>query len=133
MHRGDALVGLKRLGNARFPVYMQHIFHLVFSKFSYSCNFAFSVLLRTFLDSLRTFDFPVSVRISNFLFIVGLFECFCGCGHPIRFYEGFWFTFPRLSLVGCKTSRGDIFYLSRVSFPSSLNGPRATLFFFSFL
>ena len=27
--------------------------------------------------------------------------------------------------MGCKTSRGDFFYLLRVSFPSSLNGPQA--------
>ena len=61
------------------------------------------MLLRTFLskepsktlDSSTTSDFPVSVRISNLLFIVGLFECFCGWGRPIRFYEGFWFAFPR--------------------------------------
>ena len=32
----------------------------------------------------------------------------------------------------CKTSRGDFFYLSRVSFPSLLNGPQADLFFFFF-
>ena len=54
--------------------------------FSDSCNFIFSMLLRSFLskepseilDSSTTFDFLVSVRISDFLFIVGLFECFCG-------------------------------------------------------
>ena len=57
----------------------------VFSKFSNFFDFSFSMLLRTFLsnepsetlDSLTTFNFPVSVRISNLLFIVGLFECFC--------------------------------------------------------
>ena len=26
--------------------------------------------------------------------------------------------------MGCKTSRGDFFYLPRVSFSSSLNGPQ---------
>ena len=72
----------------------------------------------------------MSVRILNLIFIVGLFECFCGWGRLIRLCEGFWFAFPRLSLVGCKTSRADFFYLSRVSFPSSLNGPQAGLFFF---
>ena len=56
-------------------------FVYVFSKFSDSCDFTFSVLLRTFLskeppetlDYLATIDFLVSVRISNILFIVGLF------------------------------------------------------------
>ena len=40
-----------------------------------------------------TVDFLVSVRISNLLFIVGLFECFCGLECPTRFCEGFWFSF----------------------------------------
>ena len=61
------------------------------------------MLLQTFLskqpsdtlDSSMTFDFSVSVGISNFLFIIGLFECFCGWGRPIRFCEGFRFVFPR--------------------------------------
>ena len=35
--------------------------------------------------------------------------------------------------MGCKTSRGDFFYLPRVSFPSSVNGPQAdTLLSFCF-
>ena len=106
-----------------------------------TCNFACFVLMRTFLskepsktlDSSTNFDFPVSVHISNLIFIVGLFECFCGWRRPIRLCEGFWFAFPRLSLVECKTSRGDFFYLSRVLFPSSLNGPQAGPFSFLFL
>ena len=38
--------------------------------------------------------------------------------------------------MGCKTFRGDFFYLPRVLFPSSLNGPQANLllsFFFIYL
>ena len=39
--------------------------------------------------------------------------------------------------MGCKTSRGDFFYLPRVSFLSSLNGfpadPLLSLFFFVYL
>ena len=72
-----------------------------FSKFYDSCDFAFSALPRTFLskklletlDSSTIVDFLVSVRISNLLFIVSLFECFCGWGRPIRFCEGFRFSF----------------------------------------
>ena len=68
-------------------------FVYIFSKFFYSCDFAFSVFPRTFLskeplethDSSTIVDFLVSVHISNLLFIVGLFECFCGWGRPIRF------------------------------------------------
>ena len=37
-------------------------------------------------------DFLVSSRISNILFITGLFY-FCGWGHPTRFCEGFQFAF----------------------------------------
>ena len=63
-------------------------FVYVFSKFSDSYDFAFSVLSQTFLskepletlDSSTTVNFLVSVCISNLLFIVGLFECFCGWG-----------------------------------------------------
>ena len=59
-------------------------FFYVFSKFSYSCNFAFSVLMQTFLsnepsetlDSSTTFNFLMSVRISNFSFIVGFLSVF---------------------------------------------------------
>ena len=69
--------------------------------FFYSFDFSFSVLLRTFLskepletpDSSTTFDFPVRVRVSNLLFIVGWFGCFLG--RPIRFSEGFWSAFLR--------------------------------------
>ena len=75
------------------------------------------------LDSSTTFDFPMSVRISNLLFIVGLFDCFCGWGIPIRFREGYQFVFPRFChWRDVKTSRGDFFYISRVPFPSSFNG-----------
>ena len=100
------------------------------------------MLPRTFLskepletvNSSMTFDFSVSVRISNLLFIVGLFECFCGWGHPIRFCEGFQFAFPRFfHWWDVKSSRGDFFYLSRVSFPSSLNGSQADPFFLFYL
>ena len=69
--------------------------------FLFSYEFSFSAFPRTFLsneppetlDSLATVDFRVSVRISNLFFISGLFECFCGWGSPIRFCEGFWFSF----------------------------------------
>ena len=37
----------------------------------------------------------MSVRISNLLFIVGLFECFYCWGRPIRLCEGFRFAFPK--------------------------------------
>ena len=51
-----------------------------------SCNFAFYLLLRTFLskepsktlDYSTTFGFPVSVRVSNLFFIIGWFGCFWG-------------------------------------------------------
>ena len=60
------------------------------------------MLFRTFLSkgsletlySSMTFNFPMSVRISNPLFIVGLFDCFRGWGRLIRFCEGFQFAFP---------------------------------------
>ena len=69
--------------------------------FFYSCNFSFSVHLQTFLsnelsenlDYSTTFSFSVSVLVSNLFFIIGWFKCFFG--HPIRFNEGFWFTFLR--------------------------------------
>ena len=38
-----------------------------------------------------------------------------------------------LSLVRCKTSRGDFFYFLRVSFPSSLNGPQVDLLLLFFI
>ena len=61
MSRGDALVGLKHEGNTGFPVYIRltlinrgrgfnSSFFYVFSKFSDSYNFAFSVLPQTFLS-----------------------------------------------------------------------------------
>ena len=43
------------------------------------------------LDSSTTFNFMVTVRFSNLLFIVGWFGCFLG--HPIRFNERFLFSF----------------------------------------
>ena len=63
--------------------------------FFYSYNFSFSVHLQIFLsnelsenlDYSTTFSFLVSVRVSNLLFIIGLFRCFFG--HPIRFNEVF--------------------------------------------
>ena len=103
----------------------------------------FFMLLRTFLskepsetlNSSKTFDFLVSVRISSLRFIIGLFECFCGWGRPIRFCKGFPFSFPRFChWWDVKTSKGDFFYLLRVSFPSSLNEPQSDpLFFFYFI
>ena len=51
-----------------------------------------------------------------------MFECFCCWRHPIRFREGFWFAFPRFChWWDVKTSKGDFFYISRVS----LNGSQA--------
>ena len=97
-------------------------------------NFPFKEPSET-LDSSITFDFPMSVRISNLYFIFSLFTRFCGWGRPIRFYEGFRFAFSRFChLWDVKTSKGDFFYLSRVLFPSSLNGSQADplLFFFFF-
>ena len=97
-------------------------FVYVFSKFSDSYEFAFFALLRTFLskepsktlDSSMTVDFLVSTRISNILFIPGLFECFCGWRRPTMFYEGFLFAFSKvLSPVGCKTSGGWISFILR--------------------
>ena len=49
-----------------------------------SCDFSFFVLLRTFLskepseilDPSTTFGIPMSVHVSNLLFIVGWFGCF---------------------------------------------------------
>ena len=63
-------------------------FVYVFYKVSNSRDSAFSVLPRAFLskepletvDSSTTVDFLVSSRISNILFIAGLFERFCGWG-----------------------------------------------------
>ena len=74
-------------------------FVYIFSEVSNSCDSAFSALLRTFrskeppetLDFSTTINFMVNSRISNILFIDGLFECFCGWGRPTRFYEGFRF------------------------------------------
>ena len=76
-------------------------FVYVFSEFYHSCNLAFSALLRTFLlmeppetlESSMIFDFLVSSRILNLLFIADLFECFYGWGCPTKFYEGFRFVF----------------------------------------
>ena len=75
MQRGDALLGLKRVGNERFPIYIWHIFY-VLSKFSYSCNFSYSMLLQNFLmkepsetlDSSTSFDFSMSVHVPKFFF-----------------------------------------------------------------
>ena len=61
-------------------------FVYVFSEFSDSGDSTFYVLLLTFLskepleilNSSSTVNFLVSARISNLLFITGLFECFCG-------------------------------------------------------
>ena len=96
------------------------IFVYVFSKFSDSYDFAFYVLLQTFLsnvlsetlDSSMTVDFLVSVPISNLLFIVGLFTCFCGWGVLLGSIQVFSSCF--LGFV----------YLSRVSFPPLLYGPK---------
>ena len=57
--------------------------------FFYSCNFAFSVLLQTFLskepsetlDFSTIFDFSVNVRVLNLLFLVGWFGCFLGVSY----------------------------------------------------
>ena len=76
-------------------------FVYVFSKFSNSCDLAFSALPRTFLsnepletlNSSTTVDFLVSSLISNLLFMAGLFGCFCGWGRPTKFCEGFRFMF----------------------------------------
>ena len=45
------------------------------------------------LNSSKTFGFPMSVRVSNLLFIVGWFGCFWG--RTIKFNEDFCFEFLR--------------------------------------
>ena len=89
------------------------------SFFLKSYDFAFFVLLRTFLskepseilDPSTTFGFPMSVRVSNLLLIVGWFRCFWG--HLIRFREGFWFAFLRFCQWWDVKPLGGIYFIFR--------------------
>ena len=99
------------------------------------------MLLRTFLsnessetlDSLTTFGFPMSVRVSNLLLIIGWFGCFWG--RPIRFNEEFCFAFLRFfHWWDVKPPRGISFIFIGFCFHLHLMGlkltPSCPFFFF---
>ena len=71
----------------------------------------------------------MSVRTSNLLFIVGLFECFCGWGRSIRFCEDFRFVFPRFCHWWDVKPQGGISFIFR-GLPQ--DDPFFCLFFFNY-